>query len=368
MSRKIKNVIAILLFITMFIEIFGIDKPYALSNPKKTKITQCKSLKEGQLTISWKNVKANKYQIKVATDKNFTKNIKKIKVSGKNMKVTIKGLKKGKTYYVKVRVYKSKRYSKWSSIRIVKIHKHDYKEKVQKAATCITSGKNKKICTCGSVICVNKKKLGHQYKWVAGNNCLECKCMRCNHISKTKEHNFEKTNETELATYYECKNCGKTKEKIKTIQTDDVDRNYTIDIGNGKTKTVTGHFVEEVEEEIIELLNDYRVENNLDELKDGSKKLQGAANIRAVEIAYSFSHIRPNGLRALTSLQSETKCRAENLGRKCYTAQKIMEGWKQSEGHNANMLKEDVNTISVSVFAEKQESGYLYHFVQYFGN
>ena len=43
----------------------------------------------------------------MATDKKFSKNVEKVTVKGtKNLSKTVTGLKKGKTYYVKVRAYK----------------------------------------------------------------------------------------------------------------------------------------------------------------------------------------------------------------------------------------------------------------------
>ena len=65
------------------------------------------------------------YQIVCATDKKFTKNVVKTTVSGKSLSKTVTSLKKGKTYYVKVRAYKTvngkKLYGLYSSVKTQKV-------------------------------------------------------------------------------------------------------------------------------------------------------------------------------------------------------------------------------------------------------
>jgi hypothetical protein len=76
---------------------------------KKTSGLKCSSKKK-KLTVAWTALKdASGYEIQYATDKDFTKNLKKTTVSGgKKKSKVIKGLKKGKTYYVRIRAYKKK--------------------------------------------------------------------------------------------------------------------------------------------------------------------------------------------------------------------------------------------------------------------
>mgnify|MGYP003282290931 CR=1 FL=1 len=74
---------------------------------------------------SGKTAAVSGYQIVCATDKKFTKNVVKTTVSGKSLSKTVTGLKKGKTYYVKVRAYKTvngkKLYSLYSSVKSQKV-------------------------------------------------------------------------------------------------------------------------------------------------------------------------------------------------------------------------------------------------------
>jgi len=77
--------------------------------PKKASVKSVKSKKAGQITVTWKKRKEAKgYIIEYSTDKNFKKNVKKVKVSkNSTTSKTIKKLRKGKTYYVRVKAYTS---------------------------------------------------------------------------------------------------------------------------------------------------------------------------------------------------------------------------------------------------------------------
>ena len=90
---------------------------------KAPKITYIKSIAKGKLKLKW-NSQANvsKYQIQYSYNKNF-KNAKTKNLSNKTGALTIKKLKSKKKVYVRVRA-KNKatgKYSKWSSIKSVKI-------------------------------------------------------------------------------------------------------------------------------------------------------------------------------------------------------------------------------------------------------
>lgn len=89
---------------------------------KPAKVT-IKSLKTGgrKLKITWKAATCTKYQVYVATNKKFTKGVKKYTVSSKYKVKTLKKLKKGQMYYVKVRAVKTYNgktyYGSWSSVK-----------------------------------------------------------------------------------------------------------------------------------------------------------------------------------------------------------------------------------------------------------
>lgn len=91
---------------------------------KRAVISKAKRTSKTKIKITMKKLEAVKgYQIVAATDKKFKKNVKK--VTSTSGTVTLKKLKKGKTYYIKVRSYKldsgkKKVYGKYSVIQKVK--------------------------------------------------------------------------------------------------------------------------------------------------------------------------------------------------------------------------------------------------------
>ncbi len=97
---------------------------FRLSRPA---LSSVKNIKTRQMKVTWgRNSKASGYEIQYSTSKTFATNNRKVTVS-KNATVTktIGSLVKGKTYYVRIRSYKSasgvKSYSTWSTMRSVKI-------------------------------------------------------------------------------------------------------------------------------------------------------------------------------------------------------------------------------------------------------
>ena len=100
-------------------------KPEKVVKPAKVKKLNAKNKKKKTVSISWSKVpNANGYQIQYANNKKFKG--KKSKLVNKQ-KITIKKLKKKKTYYFRVRAYtldgKKKIYGKWSTVKKVKIKK-----------------------------------------------------------------------------------------------------------------------------------------------------------------------------------------------------------------------------------------------------
>ncbi|MCR5339444.1 MAG: VCBS repeat-containing protein [Lachnospiraceae bacterium] len=95
--------------------------------PEKVTSVKAKSKKAAIATISWGKVDgAAGYEVQLSLKKNFKKIAKK--ASGKKAKITVKKLKKGKTYYVRVRAYtldasKKKVYGAYSDKVKVKIKK-----------------------------------------------------------------------------------------------------------------------------------------------------------------------------------------------------------------------------------------------------
>ena len=107
--------------------------------PTKAALSKAVKAGSGKIKLSWKKAAVNTdyvtkksgktaevsgYQIVCATDKKFSKNVKRVTVSGsKTLTKTVTNLKKGKTYYVKVRAYKTvngkKLYGAYSAVKRV---------------------------------------------------------------------------------------------------------------------------------------------------------------------------------------------------------------------------------------------------------
>ena len=97
-------------------------------NPKKTTLKKLTSPRTKQLKVTYKKVSGvTGYQVTYSTSKKFTKaTTKTATVKGvSKLSKTIKSLKKGKTYYVKVRTYKTvsgkKYYSTYTKVKKIKI-------------------------------------------------------------------------------------------------------------------------------------------------------------------------------------------------------------------------------------------------------
>ncbi|MBR1866816.1 MAG: fibronectin type III domain-containing protein [Lachnospiraceae bacterium] len=98
-----------------------------VTKPAKVTISSAKNSKKKAIVIRWKKVKkAGGYEVQYALNRKFTKS-KKTKTTDK-LTLTVKNLKKGRTYYVRVRAYTGdstgkKVYGTWSKVKTVKIQK-----------------------------------------------------------------------------------------------------------------------------------------------------------------------------------------------------------------------------------------------------
>ena len=106
---------------------------YFRINPKGTSIKKVSSPAKKKLKVTWKrqSTKMSKsriagYQIQIAADKAFSKKVRSLWVKGyKSTSKTIKNLKSGKKYYVRIRTVSSTNEydieSKWSSAKSHKV-------------------------------------------------------------------------------------------------------------------------------------------------------------------------------------------------------------------------------------------------------
>lgn len=119
---------------------------------------------------------------------------------------------------------------------------------------------------------------------------------------------------------------------------------YTIDLGNGQTEVVYGYYDDEESQEIFNLLNEYRMQSGLNTL-NWNDSLNNVTKTRGCEISHTFSHTRPNGTKWYTLAYMMN---GENIAGVA-SATAAMNGWKNSEGHNENMLG-NYKTVNIAVF------------------
>ena len=146
-----KKIIAIILSIFILLGICYPCNILAASMPTTT-ITSVKSQSKA-FTVKWKKKSGiTGYQIQYSTNSKFKKGNKSIKIkNAKTISKKITKLKVAKKYYVRIRTYKEKKYSKWSKVKSIKTTKESKctKDNIQKETHC-TNNNNHSI-KCGNM-------------------------------------------------------------------------------------------------------------------------------------------------------------------------------------------------------------------------
>ena len=150
-----KKIFSLLLSFVMLISIVSLVdfSTFAASKLPATSITSL-SAKDNGFTVKWKKkTKITGYQIQYSTSSKFSmKNTKTVKIKkAKTVSKKITKLKAAKKYYVRIRTYKGKKYSKWSKVKSIKTPKDtkSNKDNIQKEIHC-TNNNNHSI-KCGNM-------------------------------------------------------------------------------------------------------------------------------------------------------------------------------------------------------------------------
>ena len=145
---------SIFIVITTIILLISIAFPttvLAASMPTTT-ITSVKSQSKA-FTVKWKKKTGiTGYQIQYSTNSKFKKGNKSIKIkNAKTISKKITKLKAAKKYYVRIRTYKGKKYSKWSKVKSIKTPKESKctKDNIQKETHCTNN--NNHGMSCGNI-------------------------------------------------------------------------------------------------------------------------------------------------------------------------------------------------------------------------
>ena len=165
---------SIFIVITTIILLISIAFPttvLAASMPTTT-ITSVKSQSKA-FTVKWKKKSGiTGYQIQYSTNSKFKKGNKSIKIkNAKTRSKKITKLKSNKKYYVRIRTYKGKKYSKWSKVKSAKISKESKsnKDNIHKEMHCTNN--NDHSMSCGNMgRWFNNKREIEQYLKEIDNN------------------------------------------------------------------------------------------------------------------------------------------------------------------------------------------------------
>ena len=149
-----KRILSLLLSVVMLVSAMSLVdfSAFAASKLPATSITSL-SAKDNGFKIKWKKKSGiTGYQIQYSTNSKFKKGNKSIKIkNAKTISKKITKLKAAKKYYVRIRTYKGKKYSKWSKVKSIKTPKESKctKDNIQKEKHC-TNNNNHSI-KCGNI-------------------------------------------------------------------------------------------------------------------------------------------------------------------------------------------------------------------------
>ena len=106
-------------------------------------------------------------------------------------------------------------------------------------------------------------------------------------------------------------------------------------------------------EDIFILVNQARMDAEVNTVSYNNKELQDAADLRAKEIVEKFAHDRPDGTSCFTAFPKDYVVAGENIiqaDEPIATANNFMKSWMESEGHKANILNPDFTQMAIGIY------------------
>ena len=152
--KKLKYILSAIVSIILLVSLMTFCNTTVMAATKipSTSISSIK-VKNEAITVKWKKKSGiTGYQIQYSTNSKFKKGNKSIKIkNAKTISKKITKLKAAKKYYVRIRTYKGKKYSKWSKVKSIKTPKESKctKDNIQKETHC-TNNNNHSI-KCGNM-------------------------------------------------------------------------------------------------------------------------------------------------------------------------------------------------------------------------
>lgn len=121
--------------------------------------------------------------------------------------------------------------------------------------------------------------------------------------------------------------------------------------------------------QVVAIMNQERANAGVGGISQNAS-LDAVAQIRAQEIAQSFSHTRPNGTSCFTVLDENGiayMTAGENIAAGYGDPASVMSGWMNSPGHRANILNGSFGQVGIGYYTDPN-SGYGTYWVQIFTN
>ena len=196
---------------------------------------------------------------------------------------------------------------------------HDYEVTSIVDATCTEGGYTLETCkNCGDTRKVNETQAtGHDDgEWVITQEAelgvvgsQELKCTKCQEILDTQE--------------------------IPMLTTDGTDSVYYFTNANGEQEMVIGHYNDEEEQEMFNLVNEYRASKGLDSYEFKIGHMNEYTDLRGVETSYLWDHTRPAGWGCEYS-ENIAMGPVDGKGN-TPSVEQIFEAWINSTGHRNNI-------------------------------
>ncbi len=234
------------------------------------------------------------------------------------------------------------------------VHQHDYKIYHEVEPSCETEGYVIYKCSCGEQHTDYTQPLGHNFtQTVVNATCTaigytQYTCLRCgyqytdNEIS-AKGHSWgdwttaiEPTTSSEGEQVSVCSECGEQ-------------RRQSIPKLEGISNYISA---------VVSIVNAERAKAGLPPLSENDE-LGEYAQLRSSELVNDFAHKRPDGSSPLDYVMemSGIHTAGENIAMGYDSPESVMEGWMNSSGHRANILKQEFTMIGVGCY---EYNGRLY--------
>ncbi|MCD8021820.1 MAG: CAP domain-containing protein, partial [Lachnospiraceae bacterium] len=110
--------------------------------------------------------------------------------------------------------------------------------------------------------------------------------------------------------------------------------------------SVTGTYNYEYAYEVLDQMNELRASVGVSSLVMDQTLLEYATQ-RAAEIAFLFEHTRPDGSSCFSIGSS---VHGENIAYGYSTSTSVMNGWTNSSGHYANMVRSNFKSVGIGCF------------------